>query len=47
MAEPLSVHGPVKMAITVDDLFLWPDAGTPERLQPGQLRRQPDPRVRG
>jgi len=27
MTEPLSVHGPVKMAITVDDLFLWPDAG--------------------
>jgi len=27
MTEPLSVHGPVKLAITVDDLFLWPDAG--------------------
>jgi peptidoglycan/xylan/chitin deacetylase (PgdA/CDA1 family) len=25
MVEPLSAHGPVKMAITVDDLFLWPD----------------------
>ena len=27
MTEPLSVRGPVKLAITVDDLFLWPDAG--------------------
>lgn len=25
MAQPLSKYGPVKMAITVDDLFLWPD----------------------
>jgi peptidoglycan/xylan/chitin deacetylase (PgdA/CDA1 family) len=26
MGQPLSKYGPVKMAITVDDLFLWPDA---------------------
>jgi peptidoglycan/xylan/chitin deacetylase (PgdA/CDA1 family) len=27
MAKPLSESGPVKVAITVDDLFLWPDVG--------------------
>jgi peptidoglycan/xylan/chitin deacetylase (PgdA/CDA1 family) len=27
MAQPLSMHGPVKMAVTVDDLFLWPEVG--------------------
>jgi len=27
MATPLSESGPVRVAITVDDLFLWPDVG--------------------
>jgi peptidoglycan/xylan/chitin deacetylase (PgdA/CDA1 family) len=27
MVQPLSEDGPVRMAITVDDLFLWPEVG--------------------
>jgi peptidoglycan/xylan/chitin deacetylase (PgdA/CDA1 family) len=27
MAKPLSESGPVKVAVTVDDLFLWPEVG--------------------
>jgi peptidoglycan/xylan/chitin deacetylase (PgdA/CDA1 family) len=34
MAEPLSISGPVKMAITVDDLFLWPEAGHQNGFSP-------------
>jgi peptidoglycan/xylan/chitin deacetylase (PgdA/CDA1 family) len=35
MVQPLSVYGPVKMAITVDDLFLWPDVAHQNGFTPG------------
>ena len=34
MVEPLSESGPVKVAITVDDLFLWPDVGHQNGFSP-------------
>jgi peptidoglycan/xylan/chitin deacetylase (PgdA/CDA1 family) len=35
MAQPLSKYGPVKMAITVDDLFLWPEVTHQNGFSPG------------
>jgi peptidoglycan/xylan/chitin deacetylase (PgdA/CDA1 family) len=34
MVEPLSESGPVKVAITVDDLFLWPEVGHQNGFSP-------------
>jgi peptidoglycan/xylan/chitin deacetylase (PgdA/CDA1 family) len=39
MTEPLLESGPVKMAITVDDLFLWPDVAHQNGFSPASCAK--------